>query len=150
MKAEINDIGLKKESLNEIKYKNEESIKRLELQVKNQIKIIEKLKKENLSLGNAIEDKDNSIQELSLTVTQLNHELDKKINSYNDLLNRYNSRYKLANNFHYKKSTETKPEVLSLRLGSEENETNSIYTVNDLGSKKSSNTKLSSQWNFLI
>ena len=147
MKAEINDIGLKKESLNEIKYKNEESIKRLELQVKNQIKIIEKLKKENLSLGNAIEDKDNSIQELSLTVTQLNHELDKKINSYNDLLNRYNSRYKLANNFHYKKSTETKPEVLSLRLGSEENETNSIYTVNDLGSKKSSNTNIQKSTN---
>lgn len=146
MKAEINDIGLKKESLNEIKYKNEESIKRLELQVKNQIKIIDKLKKENLSLGNTIEEKDNSIQELSLTVTQLNHELDKKINSYNDLLNRYNSRYKLANNFHYKKSNEAKQEVLSLRLGSEENETNSIYTV-DVGSKKSSNTNVQKSTN---
>ena len=134
MKTEINDIGLKKESLNEIKYKNEEIIKSLEQQVKNQMKIIEKLKKENLSLGNSIEDKDNAIQELQITVNQLNHELDKKINSYNDLLNRYNSRYKLANNNFRKDAI--------LRLGSEENETNSIYTLNDVASKRSSNTNI--------
>ena len=88
----INDSGIKMESLNE---KNSHLLEEIKLLNSKNHKIEgEKfnLKNENERLKLKIPEKDKRIEDLEHIISDLNEDLQKRINAYSDLLNKYNAR----------------------------------------------------------
>ena len=141
----INDSGIKMESLNE---KNSHLLEEIKiLNGKNHKIEGEKfnLKNENERLKLIIPEKDKRIEDLEHIITDLNEDLQKRINSYSDLLNKYNARMKGQKMFQVKRSISQLnfEDDSSSKMSFEEQELNdSISKNNDIPIKRMSNNIL--------
>ena len=100
----LNETGIKIEGLNEKNSLLLEEIKTINQ--KNNIVEHDKfnLKNENERLKLLIPEKDKRIEDLEHIISDLNEDLQKRINSYSELLNKYNARIKGSQNFHVQSS----------------------------------------------
>ena len=141
----INDSGIKMESLNE---KNSHLLEEIKiLNAKNHKIEGEKfnLKNENERLKLKIPEKDKRIEDLEHIISDLNEDLQKRINAYSDLLNKYNARMQGKKMFKVQRSISQLnfEDKSSSKLSSDEQELNdSLSKNNELPSKRLSNTIL--------
>ena len=141
----INDSGIKMESLNE---KNSHLLEEIKLLNSKNHKIEgEKfnLKNENERLKLKIPEKDKRIEDLEHIISDLNEDLQKRINAYSDLLNKYNARMQGKKMFKVQRSISQLnfEDKSSSKLSSDEQELNdSLSKNNELPSKRLSNTIL--------
>ena len=141
----INDSGIKMESLNE---KNSHLLEEIKLLNSKNHKIEgEKfnLKNENERLKLKIPEKDKRIEDLEHIISDLNEDLQKRINAYSDLLNKYNARMQGKKMFKVQRSISQLnfEDESSSKLSSDEQELNdSLSKNNELPSKRLSNTIL--------
>ena len=147
MSTEINELAAKNEGLNEIKYTNNEMIKKLELDVQNLSKNLEVLKRENGNLLSLLEEKEGYIKDLEINLEQANKNLEKRNEVYNDLLNKYKTRFKLVGgNLHFKKVKERDETDIPKRTSDQDENTNSICT-SAIGDFLEPKSKISSNMN---
>ena len=129
----INDSGIKMESLNE---KNSHLLEEIKiLNGKNHKIEGEKfnLKNENERLKLIIPEKDKRIEDLEHIITDLNEDLQKRINSYSDLLNKYNARMKGKKMFKVQRSIS--------QLNFEDDSSSKISSDSDLNNSLSKNNE---------
>ena len=129
----INDSGIKMESLNE---KNSHLLEEIKiLNGKNHKIEGEKfnLKNENERLKLIIPEKDKRIEDLEHIITDLNEDLQKRINAYSDLLNKYNARMKGKKMFKVQRSIS--------QLNFEDDSSSKISSDSDLNNSLSKNNE---------
>ena len=122
----LNEAGIKMEGINE---KNSRLLEEIKVSNKKYHTIENDkfvLKNENDKLKVLIPEKEKRIEDLEHIISDLNEDLQKRINAYSDLLNKYNARIKGQNFLHFTSS-------LSNNLDNEESlsKTSSIDNKND-------------------
>ena len=142
MNESLNETGIKIEGLNEKNSLLLEEIKTINQKNNNVEHDKFNLKNENERLKLIIPEKDKRIEDLEHIITDLNEDLQKRINSYSDLLNKYNARMKGQKMFQVKRSISQLnfEDDSSSKMSFEEQELNdSISKNNDIPIKRMSN-----------